>query len=103
MTPEQQELYIILGRIEGKLDVIAENAKLHGEQDHEFYAEINDKLSEYNEQLILHIARTEQVEAEIKKLEPLRKLSDWVGITLKIMAVITLVTGVLKIIDLPWF
>jgi membrane protein required for beta-lactamase induction len=93
------ELKESVGRLDVKVDTLTQTAREHDRADQQWHEAIDDKLDEYNQQLILHISRTEQLEEEIKKLEPVRKLNDWVTLTLKVLAVIVAVASFLKLIS----
>lgn len=89
-----------VGKLEGKLDVITENYRKHDDLDRKWHEKIDERLDEYNDQLIIHIRRSELLEEEVEKLKPLRKFSEWATLSVKLASALLAIAGILKLFGL---
>lgn len=77
-----------------RTDIIAHNALT------EELKKNNERLAVYNDQLDEHMRRTATLEKHVEKFEPLLNITAWFNVSLRAVAIVASVLGVLKLLNL---
>ena len=89
-----------IGQIQAMIKAIDNTLEAHTEADDKFQDGLLGRLDTYNSHLAEHMRRTDLLEDSQAKMNPIINFSNWLTVSLKVIAAVATVLGVLKVTDL---